>query len=129
MARTSKPKTSEFVEHLLDLLAPMGGVTARGMFGGWGFYYEGKMFALVIMETFYVKADAANLAEFEAQGLAPFTYLGRNGERTAMSYRTVPPDALESSHLLIEWAQKGIEAAKRAATKKPKAAVRKRKGD
>ncbi len=124
-----KNRISEFVEHLLDLLAPMGGVTARGMFGGWGFYYGGKMFALVAMETFYVKADAANLAEFEALGLTPFTYPGRDGERTVMSYRTVPPDALESSHFLIEWAQKGIKAAERAATKKPKAAGRKRKGE
>ena len=124
----AKSRTSEFVEHLLDLLVPMGGVTARGMFGGWGFYYGGKMFALVAMETFYVKADATSLAEFKALGLAPFTYPGRDGERTVMSYRTVPPDALESSHFLIEWAQKGIEAAERAAVKKPKAA-RKRKGD
>lgn len=88
------------------------------MFGGWGFYYGGKMFALVAMETFYVKADAANLAEFEALGLVPFTYPGKNGERTVMSYRTVPSDALESSPPLIGWARKGIEAARRAVGKK-----------
>ncbi len=118
MPRATKTKTSEFVEHLLDLLEPMGGVSARAMFGGWGFYYGGKMFTLVAMETFYVKADAANLAEFEALDLAPFTYPGKNGECTVMSYRTVPPAALESSPALIEWARKGIKAAERAVKKK-----------
>ena len=124
MPRATKNKISEVVEHLLDLLAPIGGVSARAMFGGWGFYYGGKMFALVAMETFYVKTDAANLAEFEALGLAPFTYPGKNGEHTVMSYRTMPPEALESSPTLIEWARKGIEAAERAAKKKRESSPR-----
>jgi DNA transformation protein and related proteins len=119
------PKASEFVAHLLDLLTPLGGVTARSMFGGWGFYREGRMFALVAFETFHVKVDDVSRPEFEALGLLPFTYEAGGGKRAIMAYFTVPADALDSPDLLCEWAGKGIDAACRAATKP--AAVNKRK--
>ncbi len=109
-------RTSEFVNHLLDLLAPLGGVTARGMFGGWGLHRDGRMFALVAFDTLYVKVDDASRPEFAALGLEPFRYKTKGGTNTIMSYHTVPADALDSAELLCEWAQKGIEAAARAAS-------------
>lgn len=114
------PKPNEFVNHLLDLLRPLGEIRARSMFGGWGFYHAEKMFALVAFETFFVKADDGSRAEFENLGLRPFTYDTGGGKRTVMAYFTVPADALESSPMLCEWAQKGIEAASRAASGKTK---------
>src|SRR6185369_4305800 len=111
-------RASEFVAHLLDLLAPLGGVSARGMFGGWGVYREGRIFALVAGEVFYVKVDDENREEFLAHRLVPFSYETRNGRREAMAYYTVPAEALDSSPLLCEWAQKGMAAAERAARKK-----------
>ena len=113
-------RTNEFVTHLLDLLAPIGDVAARGMFGGWGIYHGGKMFALVAFDTFYVKADDTSRAEFETLGLAPFEYEASGGKRAVMAYYTVPTEALDSSPLLCEWARKGIAAALRAAAKKKK---------
>lgn len=109
------PAPNEFVSHLLDLLSPVGGVTARAMFGGWGFYHGGKMFALVAYDTFYVKVDDTSRAEFERAGLQPFVYETESGKRSVMSYHTVPAAALDSSPQLCEWAEKGIAAAKRAA--------------
>jgi DNA transformation protein len=113
-------RPSEFVSHLLELLAPLGDVSARAMFGGWGIYEGGRMFGLVAYETFYVKADDGNRADFTTCGLAPFHYETKNGRREVMSYYTVPADALDSSSMLCAWAQKGIEAAQRAARKPPK---------
>jgi DNA transformation protein and related proteins len=43
------------IDHLLDLLEPLGGVTARSMFGEWDFFRGGVMFALVYQGTFYVR--------------------------------------------------------------------------
>jgi DNA transformation protein and related proteins len=111
------PKPSEFVSHLLDLLSPLGGVSARAMFGGWGFYHGGKMFALVAYETFFVKVDDTSRPEFDALGLGPFVYASAGGKRTVMACHTVPATALDSSELLCEWARKGVEAARRAALK------------
>jgi DNA transformation protein len=87
------------------------------MFGGWGFYLRGKMFALVASDTFYVKVDDLIRDGFVEQRLIPFSYDSRNGRREVMSYYTVPTDAMDSSALLCEWADKGIAAAARAAEK------------
>lgn len=113
-------RNSEFVNHLLDLLSPLGGVTARAMFGGWGIYRDGRMFALVAYDTFYVKVDDTSRAEFTARALPPFTFETKDGTKSVMSYHTVPDDALDSPELLCEWARKGVDAAARAAAaKKP----------
>ncbi len=111
-------RTSEFLNHLIDLLQPLGDFTARSMFGGWGIYRGGKMFALVAFETFYVKVDEQSRPEFETLGLAPFTYESSGGKRAVMAYYTVPTEALDSSPLLCQWAEKGIAAAQRAASSK-----------
>ena len=114
---------SEFVEYLTGQLQPLGEVTARGMFGGWGFYLDGRMFALVALEAFYIKADDENRAEYEARGLAPFRYAVK-GKLKAMAYFQPPAAALDDGELLCQWARKGVEAATRAA-KKTKPAKRK----
>ena len=111
-------RTSEFLDHLLDLLHPLGEVSARSMFGGWGIYHRGKMFALVAFETFYVKVDAHSRPEFESLGLAPFSYESSGGKRAVMAYYTVPAEALDSSPLLCHWAEKGFAAAERAVVAK-----------
>lgn len=110
-------RNNEFVSHVLDLLQPLGGVSARGMFGGWGIYHAGKMFALVAFDTFYVKVDEVSRGEFESLALSPFVYEAAGGKRAVMAYFTVPAEALDSSSLLCEWAEKGIAAARRAAAK------------
>jgi DNA transformation protein len=114
-------RKNEFVSHLLDLLQPLGEITARGMFGGWGIYHSGKMCALVAFETFFVKVDDSTRDEFVALRLAPFEYETSEGKRSVMSYHTVPVEALDSSELLCEWTRKGSAAA----AKKPKAPKRK----
>ena len=124
-ARPTMPKPDGFVNHLLDLLKPLGDIRARPMFGGWGFYHAEKMFALVASDTFHVKADDLSRSEFESHGLRPFVYEAGGGKRTVISYYTVPTDALESSAMLCEWAQKGIAAASRAAAEKRKTKRRK----
>lgn len=101
---------SEFVAHILDLLAPLGEVKARGMFGGHGIYLDGKMFALIARDTFYIKADDANRAEFESRELAPFSYDAR-GKVHTMSYYEPPAAALDDSTQLCEWARHGLDAA------------------
>ena len=40
-------KDSALVEHLLEILALLGDVSARSMFGGWGIYHDGLMMGLV----------------------------------------------------------------------------------
>lgn len=111
------PARSEFVEYLVEQLQPLGEVTARPMFGGWGVYADGRMFALVADDAFYIKVDDINCPEFEARGLKPFRYDTKNG-RATIRYYEPPAEALDDREILCAWARKGVEAAKRAAPKK-----------
>ena len=112
------PRRSEFVDFVVEQLASLGGVTAKSMFGGWGVYYEGRMFALVADDTLYIKVDDTNRAEFEAAGLQPFRYERREKGEAVMDYYEPPAAAVDDRELLCEWARKGIEAAARKAQKK-----------
>lgn len=75
------------------------------------------MFALVADDALYIKVDDVSRAEFEARKLLPFRYETR-GETKLMSYWQPPAEAMDDREMLCEWAQKGCEAAERAAVKK-----------
>jgi len=109
-------RPNEFVNHLLDLLEPLGPVSARRMFGGHGIYLDRTMFALVAGDTLYLKVDDESRAEFVAAGLEPFRY-ARQGKSYQMSYHAAPEDALEDAELLRDWARKAVDAAMRAGRK------------
>ena len=107
-------RRSEFITYLLEQLAPLGDVRARAMFGGFGIYLGERMFALVAEDALYIKADEVNRAEFEARGLLPFRYEMR-GAKKQMNYWQPPTETMDDREMLCEWAQKGVEAAERAA--------------
>ena len=107
-------KASEFVTHVLDMLEPLGPVSARRMFGGYGIYLDGLMFALVADDTLYLKVDDETRDAFLAAGLEAFRY-SRKGKEYRMSYHAAPEDALENAALLRDWARKAVDAALRAA--------------
>lgn len=111
-------KRSGFVDYLVEQLAPLGEVSAKSMFGGWGIYHEGRMFALVADDTLYFKVDDANRADFEREGLQAFRYQRTDREVAVMSYYQPPAAAIDDRELLCAWARKGIEAAARSAAKK-----------
>ncbi len=111
---------TEFVNYLLGQLAPLGEINARGMFGGWGIYHDGRMFALVADDTLFLKVDDVSRAEFESAGLQPFRYERTDREVAVMSYYQPPTAALDNRELLCAWARKGVEAAARAASNKPR---------
>jgi DNA transformation protein len=105
---------SEFCDHLMDLMAPLGDVRVRAMFGGYGVYLGQLMFGLVADDTLYLKVDNGNRTRFEAAGLPPFTYTGKRGQPIIMSYHQAPPESLEDAAVLCDWAREALEAARRA---------------
>jgi DNA transformation protein len=111
--------SADFIEHVLDLLAPFARCTARAMFGGHGLYREGRIFGIVIDDRVYLKADDQTRDRFEGAGSAPFVY--RDGKRTiTMSYWAVPDEALDSPAEMHAWARLAWDAAARkAAGKRP----------
>lgn len=112
-----------FAQHIVDQMHAFGPVQARAMFGGHGLYRDGLMFALVLDDRLYLKADDANQGAFEAHGLPPFTYVTKDGKAGSLRYHEAPPEAFEDPQVMAQWARVGYEAAVRAgakaASKKP----------
>jgi DNA transformation protein len=71
MASAEAKAFKDGVVNHLNQVAP---VTARAMFGGYGLYCEGLMFALIADETLYFKVDAGNQSRFTEAAMGPFTY-------------------------------------------------------
>ncbi len=109
---------SALVEHLTDALRPLGGVAARRMFGGAGLFRDGLMFGLISDEVLYLKADADTVAAFEAEGLGPFTYGTKSGDRVLTSYWRAPERLLDDDEEMRAWCRLSTEVAVRAAKKK-----------
>ena len=101
---------SDFVAHVLDLLAGWGGVFARRMFSGYGLFRGGTMFALIAHDRLYLKADERNHAGFEAAGMQPFVYR-RQSEDVALSYWEAPPELFDDAEVMVAWAQRALDAA------------------
>ncbi len=110
-----------FVEHCLELLAPLGRTSSRRMFGGHALYIDGLCMALIIQDTLYLKVDDAHRALFERAGWKPFTYAGKHDEVHVMSYYTAPEEAMESPAEMLPWARRGLSAAVAARAKAPPA--------
>jgi DNA transformation protein len=108
---------SEFVEFILESLQPLRGVSARRMFGGWGIYKDGVMFALIAYDQLYFKVDDGNRAAYEQAGLPHFTYSDK-GKAIRMPYREAPPEGFDDPEILCAWGRDAYAAALR--TKKPK---------
>ena len=63
---------SAFVENLQEVFALFGTVTSRRMFGGFGVYHDGLMFALVADDVLYLKADEKSVGAFVGLGFGAF---------------------------------------------------------
>ena len=72
------------------LLSGLGPVTIRNMFGGAGVYADGVMFAILVDDVLYLKADESSQRAFESEGMGPFTYRPAGKGPVAMRYWEVP---------------------------------------
>jgi DNA transformation protein and related proteins len=108
-----------FIGFLKDLLGSLGPITVRRMFGGAGIYCDGVMFALVVDDTLYFKADDRNRPDFEAEDLAPFSYATKDGRHTIMSYWRCPDRLFDEPDEMTAWAGKALAAACQAAANPP----------
>ena len=123
---TNMNSTNEFADYVVELLAAIGRVVARRMFGGYGLYCDGVMFALIADDVLYLKADETNRLDFERAGSAPFVYDAR-GRRITLAYWRAPDEAMESRELATPWARRAYAAALRARSAKRRGGERRPK--
>ena len=96
----SMKATPEFLNFVLEKLSPVGDVKSRAMFGGYGIFNEGLMFALISEDTLYFKVNESNRNIYEMAGSRPFPH--------GISYWEVPTEVLEENAKLHEWAKISI---------------------
>jgi DNA transformation protein len=104
----------DFIAYLHELLEPLGKVSARAMFGGWGVYVDGTIMGIVAEGRLYLKVDALTESRFAAAGSAPFMYQSQKGPMP-MSYWSAPDEAMDSADGMKPWARLALEAAGRKA--------------
>jgi DNA transformation protein len=102
----------EFLEFLKDQMAGFGPVFVRKMFGGAGVSLGDLNFAIIVDETLFLKSDALNDADFDAENLERFSYTAK-GRRMEMSYRRAPSRLMDDADEMALWCRKAYEAARR----------------
>ena len=111
---------SEYVEYLKEIFEQFGPITVRKMFGGYGIYFSGLMFALVADDTLYLKTDEESSVFFKKKGLGQFEY-NKKGRTVKLSYYLAPEEIMEDRDQAAVWARRAFESALRAQGTKSKA--------
>jgi len=102
----------EYLNFIIDKLSPIGDIRSRAMFGGYGIFYEGSMFALIAEDTLYFKVDESNRNMYEKAQSKPFPH--------GISYWEVPTEVLEENSMLRDWVNLSIAIARSVPKKRRK---------
>ena len=111
---------SGFVDYIIDLLSQYGNISARRMFGGYGIYLNKIMFAIIIDDELYFKADSHLSQEYKKANSHPFTYQ-RKDKIIALSYWYIPAEIIENEELLKSFFDKSVALATSLRKKKNQA--------
>ena len=109
-------KDTEFCALVREMLAPLGTVTTRAMFGGFNVALGGLTFGLVADDRLYLKVDDRTRGRYEALGLSAFQpFPDKPG---TMNYYPVPDDLMDEPDSLCDWAREAFDVALKAKKKK-----------
>lgn len=106
---------NKFHEYVMgDLFADLPGITSRPMFGGYGIYKNGIIFAIIINNTLYFKVGSTNKKDYESYSSEPFIYIAPSGRKSVMPYWRLPDEILELREEIPKWVDKSIQVSKNA---------------
>ena len=101
--------SSDYLDYILDLLSICENITSRKMFGGYGIYRNGIIFAIIIDNELYFKVDESNIDEYKNLNSEPFTFNSK-GKKISMSYWKLPEEVMEDEDLLLKFMDLSYEA-------------------
>ena len=89
---------------LIEKLSSIDAITSKKMFGGYGIFHDGKMFALVNSRgEIYLKANDAISSKFEDAG---------SPQHGKMPYFLLPKSVLLDQEIFVQWAKESINILK-----------------
>ena len=106
---------NEYVVH--DLLSQIRGITSRAMFGGYGIYKNGKIFAIIADGELYFKVGDSNKADYQKHDSKPFVY-DAHGKQMEMSYWQLPQEIMDNKDKVAIWVEKSLAVAKESKKRK-----------
>ena len=93
-------QVTEVCEEVLKILSPLGDVNAKKMFGGYGIFESGAMFALIDSNgKLFFKVDNTNRANYEEL---------KASAHGKMPYYQVPSEIIEDVGKIQDWAKTSI---------------------
>ncbi len=107
----------EFHDYIIyDVFRGVPDISSKGMFGGFGIYKSGFIFAIITSESeLYFKGDEALKEKFRKYESHPFIYAGhKNREPIEMPYFSVPEEIMENKDLLALWIEDSVEVSRRS---------------
>ncbi|MCR4330612.1 MAG: TfoX/Sxy family protein [Patescibacteria group bacterium] len=110
-------QVKEFRDYILyDVFEGIPNISSQGMFGGFGIYKSGFIFAIITSESeLYFKVDEALKEKFQKYESRPFIYAGnKNREPVEMPYWSLPEEIMENKDLLTLWIEDSVEVSRRS---------------
>ena len=101
-------------DDIIDLFARFYRVSVRRMFGGFGIYADGLMFALASRGVVYLKANEETAEAFRQEGAGPFTYDTKHGRHASLSYWRLPDRLYDDPDELAAWSRTALGVARHA---------------
>lgn len=92
-----------YLEYVKDVLEPFEPIIYRKMFGGYGIYKNGLIFAIILEDELYFKSDESSEDFYSQHNSKQFTYPIRSGKLVKMPYWIVPEHIMEDSDVLKVW--------------------------
>jgi DNA transformation protein and related proteins len=113
----TKTRVSELVEHVLDMLEPMGHVRASRFFSGHQIRLNGIQIAMVMDEELFFRVAVALRTEIEDAGSHPFTYTKQSNTKQSKEvvlrrYMSAPAEWIENVETMRSFAQRNFYALK-----------------
>jgi DNA transformation protein and related proteins len=101
-----------------DLFAPVGRVTIRKMFGGYGIYHNQLFIALSHDGMIWLKTDENTCPAFERAGSRAFQYMKKQGGVAVMSFWLLPEICFDDEEELKRFVALAHSAAMRTIASK-----------
>jgi len=78
------------------------------MFGGYGIYADGVIFAIIASDELYFKVDDSNRAQFAQRDGRQFAFAKKDGTIAKMCYWTLPESVASDRALLDKWVAQSV---------------------
>jgi DNA transformation protein and related proteins len=109
---------SEFTAYLSDLLAPLGHISYRRMFGKTGVFCGGVMLGIIHEHELYLRVDSHSPPFFQEAAAAPPLSYTKRGKSIDLAFWLVPERLLDDPEEFAEWAHAALAAARRVAAQR-----------